>query len=73
MVNDSDKGISVEREDRLFIPFVNKFDMLNKVSSGLGLSIVKEHALAIDNVRDGHWIQLGCFRDSLHNLILNKS
>jgi signal transduction histidine kinase len=41
-VNDSGKGISDQQRDKLFIPFANEFDKLNKVSSGLGLSIVKE-------------------------------
>jgi CheY-like chemotaxis protein len=44
MVNDSGKGISDEQRGKLFIPFANEFDKLNKVSSGLGLSIVKELA-----------------------------
>jgi signal transduction histidine kinase len=44
MVNDTGKGISDEQKDKLFIPFANEFDKLNKISSGLGLSIVKELA-----------------------------
>jgi signal transduction histidine kinase/CheY-like chemotaxis protein len=41
-VNDTGKGISEMLLDKIFIPFSNEFDQLNKVSSGLGLSIVKE-------------------------------
>jgi signal transduction histidine kinase/CheY-like chemotaxis protein len=41
-INDTGKGISEEQKEKLFIPFSNEYDKLNKVSSGLGLSIVKE-------------------------------
>jgi signal transduction histidine kinase len=41
-VEDTGKGISEAQKDKLFIPFSNEFDKLNKISSGLGLSIVKE-------------------------------
>jgi signal transduction histidine kinase/CheY-like chemotaxis protein len=41
-VEDTGKGISDMQMDKIFIPFSNEFDKLNKVSSGLGLSIVKE-------------------------------
>jgi signal transduction histidine kinase len=41
-VDDTGKGISDSLKDKLFTPFSNEFDKLNKVSSGLGLSIVKE-------------------------------
>jgi CheY-like chemotaxis protein len=41
-VDDTGKGISESQRDKLFTPFANEFDKLNKVSSGLGLSIVKE-------------------------------
>jgi signal transduction histidine kinase/CheY-like chemotaxis protein len=41
-VNDTGKGISDNQREKLFTPFSNEFDKLNKVSSGLGLSIVKE-------------------------------
>jgi signal transduction histidine kinase len=41
-VDDTGKGISAQQKKMLFIPFSNEFDKLNKVSSGLGLSIVKE-------------------------------
>jgi signal transduction histidine kinase len=39
-VDDTGKGISEQQKDKLFIPFSNEFDKLNKFSSGLGLSIV---------------------------------
>jgi two-component sensor histidine kinase len=41
-VEDTVKGISEGQMGKLFTPFSNEFDKLNKVSSGLGLSIVKE-------------------------------
>jgi nitrogen-specific signal transduction histidine kinase len=41
-VDDTGKGISATRREKLFTPFSNEFDKLNKISSGLGLSIVKE-------------------------------
>jgi signal transduction histidine kinase len=41
-IEDSGKGISDSQMDKIFIPFSKEFDKLNKVSSGLGLSIVKE-------------------------------
>jgi signal transduction histidine kinase len=41
-VEDTGKGISETQKAKLFTPFSNEFDKLNKVSSGLGLSIVKE-------------------------------
>jgi signal transduction histidine kinase/CheY-like chemotaxis protein len=41
-VDDTGKGISDIQMDKIFIPFSKEFDKLNKVSSGLGLSIVKE-------------------------------
>jgi signal transduction histidine kinase len=41
-VNDTGKGISEMLLDKIFIPFSKEFDQLNKISSGLGLSIVKE-------------------------------
>jgi signal transduction histidine kinase len=41
-VDDTGKGISESQRDKLFTPFANEFDKLNKISSGLGLSIVKE-------------------------------
>jgi signal transduction histidine kinase len=41
-VEDTGKGISENQKDKIFTPFSNEFDKLNKVSSGLGLSIVKE-------------------------------
>jgi signal transduction histidine kinase len=41
-VDDTGKGISDSLKDKLFTPFSNEFNKLNKVSSGLGLSIVKE-------------------------------
>jgi signal transduction histidine kinase len=41
-IEDSGKGISDSQMDKIFIPFSKEFDKLNKISSGLGLSIVKE-------------------------------
>jgi signal transduction histidine kinase len=41
-VEDTGKGISDYQKEKLFTPFSNESDKLNKVSSGLGLSIVKE-------------------------------
>jgi signal transduction histidine kinase len=41
-IDDTGKGISDSQKDNLFTPFSNEFDKLNKISSGLGLSIVKE-------------------------------
>jgi signal transduction histidine kinase/CheY-like chemotaxis protein len=41
-INDTGKGISDSQKENLFTPFSNQFDKLNKYSSGLGLSIVKE-------------------------------
>jgi signal transduction histidine kinase len=41
-VDDTGKGISDSQKEKLFTPFSNDYDKLNKVSSGLGLSIVKE-------------------------------
>jgi signal transduction histidine kinase len=41
-INDTGKGITEQQKEKLFIPFSNEFDKLNKYSSGLGLSIVKE-------------------------------
>jgi two-component sensor histidine kinase/CheY-like chemotaxis protein len=41
-VDDTGKGLSKQQQEKIFIPFSNEFDKLNKVSSGLGLSIVKE-------------------------------
>jgi signal transduction histidine kinase/CheY-like chemotaxis protein len=41
-IDDTGKGISDSQMDKIFIPFSKEFDKLNKVSSGLGLSIVKE-------------------------------
>jgi signal transduction histidine kinase/CheY-like chemotaxis protein len=41
-IDDTGKGISDSQKKTLFIPFANEFDKLNKTSSGLGLSIVKE-------------------------------
>jgi signal transduction histidine kinase/CheY-like chemotaxis protein len=41
-VRDTGKGISEQQKEKLFVPFSNEFDKLNKVSSGLGLSIVKD-------------------------------
>jgi nitrogen-specific signal transduction histidine kinase len=41
-VDDTGKGITDEQKAKLFTPFSNEFDKLNKISSGLGLSIVKE-------------------------------
>jgi signal transduction histidine kinase len=41
-IEDSGKGISDIQMDEIFIPFSKEFDKLNKISSGLGLSIVKE-------------------------------
>jgi nitrogen-specific signal transduction histidine kinase len=41
-IDDTGKGISDSQKITLFIPFANEFDKLNKTSSGLGLSIVKE-------------------------------
>jgi signal transduction histidine kinase len=36
------KGIPENQKDKIFTPFSNEFDKFNKISSGLGLSIVKE-------------------------------
>jgi signal transduction histidine kinase/CheY-like chemotaxis protein len=41
-IDDTGKGITEEQKEKLFTPFANEFDKLNKISSGLGLSIVKE-------------------------------
>jgi signal transduction histidine kinase/CheY-like chemotaxis protein len=41
-VTDTGKGISEQQKSKIFVPFSNEFDKLNKVSSGLGLSIVKD-------------------------------
>jgi signal transduction histidine kinase len=41
-IEDTGKGISEQQKEKVFIPFSNEFDKLNKVSSGLGLSIVKD-------------------------------
>jgi signal transduction histidine kinase/CheY-like chemotaxis protein len=41
-VTDTGKGISEQQKATIFVPFSNEFDKLNKVSSGLGLSIVKD-------------------------------
>jgi CheY-like chemotaxis protein len=41
-IHDTGRGISDDQKAKLFIPFSNEYDKLNKVSSGLGLSIVKE-------------------------------
>jgi signal transduction histidine kinase/CheY-like chemotaxis protein len=41
-VDDTGKGIPDDLKAKIFTPFSNEFDKLNKVSSGLGLSIVKE-------------------------------
>jgi signal transduction histidine kinase/CheY-like chemotaxis protein len=41
-IEDTGKGISDIQKENLFKPFANEFDKLNKISSGLGLSIVKE-------------------------------
>jgi nitrogen-specific signal transduction histidine kinase len=41
-VDDTGRGMTDQQKANLFIPFSNDFDKLNKASSGLGLSIVKE-------------------------------
>jgi nitrogen-specific signal transduction histidine kinase/CheY-like chemotaxis protein len=41
-VDDTGRGMTEQQKANLFIPFSNEFDKHNKVSSGLGLSIVKE-------------------------------
>jgi signal transduction histidine kinase/CheY-like chemotaxis protein len=42
LISDTGKGISDAQKQKLFIPFSNEFDRLNKTSAGLGLSIVKD-------------------------------
>jgi signal transduction histidine kinase/CheY-like chemotaxis protein len=41
-VDDTGRGMTEQHQANLFIPFSNEFDKLNNLSSGLGLSIVKE-------------------------------
>jgi CheY-like chemotaxis protein len=41
-IDDSGKGMTEEQKQKLFIPFSNDYDKLNTMSSGLGLSIVKD-------------------------------
>jgi signal transduction histidine kinase len=43
-IDDTGKGLSEGQKQNLFIPFSNQYDKLNTISSGLGLSIVKELA-----------------------------
>jgi signal transduction histidine kinase len=40
--DDTGRGMTDQQKDKLFIPFTNEFDKLNKISSDLGLSIEKE-------------------------------
>jgi signal transduction histidine kinase len=41
-VDDTGRGISENQKETLFVPFKSEYDKLNKISSGLGMSIVKE-------------------------------
>jgi signal transduction histidine kinase len=41
-IDDTGKGISDDQKEKLFTPFSNESDKLNRISSGLGLFIVKE-------------------------------
>jgi signal transduction histidine kinase/CheY-like chemotaxis protein len=78
-ITDTGKGISDNQKEKLFIPFSNEFDKLNKVSSGLGLSIVKDLTELINSKINfesqtdkgsSFWFEIptGCTQNDINNL-----